>query len=125
MRIGAPRAAIRPCVAGDDETIPWYVYWIEIRSKILALYVVELSVDQHPAGLLAIPVFTHPMVFKLARREIRGEAASSSRRNSLSTQHAAEHQRKMPAHARHAALRFSCGVEWLDVERKNSREHFR
>ena len=64
------------------------------------------------------------MVFELARREIRAEAASRTRRNTLCAQNATQQQREMAAHAAEFISGLARNRQRLRVVRANSRHHF-
>src|ERR1700693_5938440 len=123
--VGETGAAHLPRVAGDDELVARGVERIEIDVQCFALDRVALSVHQYPALLAGIPILAHPMVFELAGREICAEAASRSRRNSLSAKDGTEHQREMTTDTGQAMTDIARIREWPRIERVNSRQHLR
>ena len=123
IRPGAAGPAHLPRVAGNDEAIARDVERIEIGMEDLSLHRVELRVHQYPARLAGVPVLAYPMVFELARGEVRAKAASRTGRNTLLAKDCAQHQRKMTADAGHPIARLARDVQRTTVERTNPREH--
>src|SRR5579862_2023208 len=73
-RIGLPRSAEIPSVAGDDEAIVRDVERIEVELEPGAPYVIELRVYQNPPRFFGIPVFADDMLLGVRRIEVRAEA---------------------------------------------------
>ena len=68
-----------PGVARHQELLARHVERIEGDGEQLALALIELGVDQHPALLALVPVFRDPVVDELALLEVGAEAAARPR----------------------------------------------
>src|SRR5262249_53977537 len=125
LRILRSAAAALPRVARHQELRARDVEWVERNPEQLALYGIELRVDEPPRPRALVPDPADPVAREARRLEVSPEAAAGARRHAAGPQEGAEENGEVPAVADEAPRRRTRRRQRAGIEGQHAVEHLR
>jgi hypothetical protein len=109
-----------PSARCGQELLARNITGVERKPQLVAPYRIELSIGQHPAPTLGIPVFANPMILEFGCVEVRTKTAARPCWHSLGPEHADQRQRERIAPTGDAVFGRTGRAQWTIIKGYNS-----